>query len=102
MSIWGSRNVCGGIESVYMKDVLLEELGVLGLLPVKQILQVVNEGSLPQDASLSQNWRHKHAGSQDIRICQVFQSAGGCVSLVVQHTLVKSFNVSKTLSSFSS
>lgn len=39
---------------------VLEELGVLGLLPVQQILQVVNEGSLPQDASLSQNCKHKH------------------------------------------
>lgn len=34
---------------------LLEELGVLGLLPVQQVLQVVDEGSLPQDTSLGQN-----------------------------------------------
>lgn len=33
---------------------VLEELGVLGLLPVQQVLQVVDEGPLPQEASLSQ------------------------------------------------
>ena len=44
---------------VCVSVVLLEELGVLGLLPVQQVLQVVDEGSLPQDASLSQNWTHK-------------------------------------------
>lgn len=36
---------------------LLQELGVLWLLPVQQVLQVVDEGSLLQEAPLSQNCR---------------------------------------------
>lgn len=39
---------------------VLEELGILRLLPVQQVLQVVDEGSVPQDASLSQNWKQTH------------------------------------------
>lgn len=46
----------------YVSDVL-EELGILGLLPVEQILQVINEGSLPQDAPLGQNYAETHRKS---------------------------------------
>lgn len=42
---------------------VLEELGILGLLPVEQILQVINEGSLPQDPPLSQNYAETHRKS---------------------------------------
>lgn len=33
---------------------IFQELGIFWLLPVKQIFQIVNEGSLPQDTPLSQ------------------------------------------------
>lgn len=34
---------------------LLEELGVFGFLPVQEILEVVDEGSVSQEPSLGQN-----------------------------------------------
>lgn len=51
MHVWRQRNTSAS-------DVL-EKFGVFRLLPVQQVLEVVNEGSLSQDASLSQNCTQK-------------------------------------------
>lgn len=45
------------LESLVSASNILEELGIFWLLPVQQIFQIVNEGSLPQDAPLGQNYK---------------------------------------------
>lgn len=47
---------------------LLKELGVVWLLPVEQVLEIVDEGSLPQVTSLGQNWTHKQRFSKIIHV----------------------------------
>lgn len=70
--------------------ILLEELGVVWLLPVQQVLQVVDEGSLPQVTSLSQNWTHRRDHEiihVKVQNCMESMWTVPCVTVLLYQTL---------------
>lgn len=70
---------------------ILEELGILRLLPVQQVLQVVDEGSVPQDASLSQNWKQTH--KTYVKLWQMWS----CEFLITESLTVQVVGIRQTL-----